>query len=470
MTAIKYSAKEINRLVDEIRNGKLPAVPGGKGKELKFYDATAMPGFYIRIWHGGNHPVWVVRWKRFGRQQKQTIGKVSVLNRDQAIKAAREQLAKITLGMLDPHAARREAMRTAKVTFASVVEPFLRYKETHERKNAGKLRGNTISQWRRYLTGYYFKPLHKMPIDEITPPQIKACIDAIAEKSGPVAASVSWIPMSVLFNWAIDPKGGYLPTNHKNPMAHVDQPPQSKPRERVLTDEEIRTIWLACEQWEADVLREEQILAVTGKLGKSGARLLPHYPRAIRLLFLTGLRAQEIGDLQWDELDLYAEEIKIPASRTKNHHILHNPLSPMALDILRSVTRRSDKTNVFGSGVRPGKGFQLSDCLSIRQHIKNKAGKPPMAHWTIHDIRRTFRSLMGRLKVPNHVAAALIGHVGKEHTGAVSRVDQAYDRYDYWPEKREALAKLEDLLRAIISGTAPKIIAPRFGERFAKEA
>jgi integrase len=308
-----------------------------------------------------------------------------------------------------------------------------------------------------------------MPIDEITTPQIKACIDAIAEKSGPVAASVSWIPMSVLFKWAIDPKGGYLPVDHKNPMAHVDQLPQGKERERVLTDEEIQTIWLACEQWEADVLREEQNLAA-GKLGKRGARLLPHYPRAIRLLFLTGLRAQEIGDLQWDELDLHNGEIKIPGSRTKNHHPLHNPLSSMALDILRSVPRRPDKTNVFGSGARPGKGFQLSDCLSIRQHIRNKPGKPPMAHWTIHDIRRTVRSRMARLKVPDHIAAALIGHKGINKTGAVSTVDQAYNRYDYWPEKREALAKWEDLLRAIISGTAPKIIAPRFGERFAKEA
>jgi hypothetical protein len=180
MTATKCSAKEINKLVNEIRDRKLPAVPEGKSEQL-YYD-PALPNFYIRVWRGGNHPVWVVRWKRFGRQQKQTIGKVSVFDRNQAIEIARNQLAKVQLGILDPQAARREAMRAAKVTFESVVEPFLRYKETHERNNRGKLRERTLRQSRRYLTGYYFKPLHKMRIDEITPQQIKACIDGIAQE------------------------------------------------------------------------------------------------------------------------------------------------------------------------------------------------------------------------------------------------------------------------------------------------
>jgi integrase len=468
MTATTYSVKEINQLVDQIRNGKLPAV--SEGKELKFYD-RALPGFYIRVWHGGNHPVWVVRWKRFGRQQKQTIGKVSVLDRNQAIEAARDLLAKVRLGILDPQAARREAMRAAKVTFESVVEPFLRYKETHERKTTGKLRENTLDGWRRYLTGYYFRNIHKLPIDEITPQQIKACIDTIAKESGPIAAANSWTPMSVLFNWAIDPKGGYLPADHKNPMAHVDRPAPSKARERVLTNEEIQAIWLACEQWEADALRDEQILASGGKLDRDGAAWLPDLPHVIRLLFLTGLRKQEIGDLQWDELDLHNGQIKILASRTKNHRVLHLPLSPMALDILRGIKHRPDRPNVFGQSKKPGRGLVVETNLAVRGVSPRvaKAGKPPLAHWTVHDIRRTFRTRMSQLKVPNHVAAALVGHVGPEETGAVSTVDQSYNRDDYWQPMREALAKWEDLLRSIIDGTAPKIITPRFGQRFAKD-
>jgi integrase len=214
-------------------------------------------------------------------------------------------------------------------------------------------------------------------------------------------------------------------------------------------------------------LRQEHILETRGKLDKGGLPLNPDLPRAIRLLFLTGLRAQEIGDLQWDEVDLHNGEIKISASRTKNHRVLHNPLSPMALDILRSITHRPDKPNVFGWSRKPGKGLRVQ---LNRHNINLRAGKPLLAHWRFHDIRRTFRSRMAQLKVPKHVAAALIGHVGKEDTGAVSAVDQAYDRYDCWPEKLAALTKWEDLLRAIISGTAPKIVTPRFGQRFAKEA
>jgi hypothetical protein len=66
---------------------------------------------------------------------------------------------------------------------------------------------------------------------------------------------------------------------------------------------------------------------------------------------------------------------------------------------------------------------------------------------------------MAALGVTPDVAEALVGHVGHR-----TQMDRVYNKYKYWPEKRQALAKYEAHLRAIIDGTAEKIAHPRFGE------
>jgi integrase len=75
-----------------------------------------------------------------------------------------------------------------------------------------------------------------------------------------------------------------------------------------------------------------------------------------------------------------------------------------------------------------------------------------MPRWTLHDLRRTGRSLMSRAKVPSDHAERVMGHV-------IGGVRETYDRYEYLDEKRDALAKLSNLLREIIdqSGITGKV-------------
>ena len=60
-------------------------------------------------------------------------------------------------------------------------------------------------------------------------------------------------------------------------------------------------------------------------------------------------------------------------------------------------------------------------------------------HFTIHDLRRTCRSLLASLGVPGHIAERCLNH-------KVKGVEGIYDRYDYLGERREALQKLGDLV------------------------
>jgi integrase len=394
-----------------------------------------------------------VQYKSLGRQKKTKVGSVLLLDRTAAIKAARELLAKVTLDRLDPHEARRERMRAAKVTFATLVPLFMAEK-------LKVLRPGSAYQFKNHLTGYYFKPLYNLPIDEITRDQIQTQIDAIAIRSGTGAARNCCTTMGVFFKWAINTSK--LPEDHHDPMTNIQPPKQNSPRERVLTDDEIRLIWEACEEWEAKAIIDQQIIA-SGK----GRRKLPHigapyitdFSRAVRLLFLTGCRRQEIGELRWDEVNLDHAELCIPPQRTKKARQLFNPLSDWAVEILRSVERRPDRVCVFGRTKRLP-GLRLNDAHKDIDKLITRAGGTPPKGWTLHDIRRTFRTRLAALGVSTDVAEALVGHVGHR-----TEMDRVYNRHKYWAEKRQALAKWEAHLRAIIDGTAEKIAHPRFGER-----
>jgi len=146
-------------------------------------------------------------------------------------------------------------MRANKVTFATVAPLFL-----EQKIRKGDLRPNTATHWKRYLiTGYYFRPLHSLPIDEITSERIQTQIDHIAIQSGNTAANGCCDVMNVFFKWAS--KTNKLPEGHRNPMTNAHAPKRNGARERVLTNDEIQLIWKTCEAWEADAIHDEQITA-----------------------------------------------------------------------------------------------------------------------------------------------------------------------------------------------------------------
>ena len=62
---------------------------------------------------------------------------------------------------------------------------------------------------------------------------------------------------------------------------------------------------------------------------------LPEYfGRIVRLLLLTSQRRDEIGDLQWRELDLDCGVLNLPPERTKNNRPHVVPLAPAAAALL----------------------------------------------------------------------------------------------------------------------------------------
>jgi integrase len=134
-------------------------------------------------------------------------------------------------------------------------------------------RPSTYRQLDRYLSGY-FPSLDGMPIDAVKRRDVALAIADIVAAHGPVAAARARAALSAFYTWAL--KEG-VATGESNPVTFTNDPADEKPRKRVLAPSEIRAIW----------------------------RTLPEgtYSDVVRLLFYTGCRRQEIGSLEWREIN-----------------------------------------------------------------------------------------------------------------------------------------------------------------------
>jgi integrase len=487
---VKVTRSEITKLVKQVRDGKPP-----KCESEEVFWHPGLDGFGVRLLYTGRAS-WILQYKLHGRTKRLTLADVREMDEPLALNTAKDLRAKMRLALLDPMAARVEARRTAKITFSRVAESYLA-------DAARKLRVGTIEASSRYLTGYYYKTLHKLPFDEITHEQINLCLREIERRSGDRAAAAAVSPLKSMFKWAI--KGNMHPG--PSPMLKVNEPVAGEARDRVLSPEEIKTIWLACDAWEADVLADEERERKTGRRIQAGKPSITDYARVTQLMFLTGCRVQEIGDLEWKEIDRRHNELDIPASRIKTDAPLHLPLVHTALDILAKVEKNPRPGEKFVFGTMPGKGFDAGGLNRkinrriaqagvptinpeteqlVREMLANgvptyrirreahvnwnrvkeirarmQAGLPiPDKHkpqvlerWTSHDIRRTVRTELSGLGCPRDIAERILNHVGM-----ITAEEAVYDRHTYRQQKRYWLSRWEEHLLAIVYGRAEKIV------------
>jgi integrase len=196
--------------------------------------------------------------------------------------------------------------------------------------------------------------------------------------------------------------------------------PGAAHRTRVLTDAELRAIWVAAER-EAPKLRV-----------------------FIRMLILTAARELEVADIQLCEVDLEAARWSIPASRTKNGRAIILPLCPLALTELRLIwpAKAADVVTLLG---RSGKtGFRGFSRLKERIDDSSK-----VAGWRWHDLRRTARTGMTRLGVSADHAEAALNHVSHR-----SPLERTYDQHDYTPEIAAAIGRWQAHVAKIIGPTS----------------
>jgi integrase len=276
-------------------------------------------------------------------------------------------------------------------TFQAIAENYL--------KREGKLL-RTVDDRRADLARLVYPVLGFLPIAGIRRGDIIRLLDSIEDSRGPVMADKALALIRRIMGWHAARTEDFSSPIIRG-MARTR--PRERARERVLADDELRAIWHTTE--------------AAGRFGCF-----------VRFVLLTAARRTEAAALPWTELS--NGDWILPAARNKVKVELVRPLSAEAV---KSLPPRSGEY-VFGVGDRPMGGF------SKFKLAFDKASD--VSDWTIHDLRRTARSLMSRAGVPADHAERCLGHV-------IGGVRGTYDRHDYREEKRrafEALATQIDLI------------------------
>jgi len=144
------------------------------------------------------------------------------------------------------------------------------------------------------------------------------------------------------------------------------------------------------------------------------------------------MRREEVSGADW----------LLPGSRHKSKRDFLLPLSSAALDALARVPvmgKHKDRGFVFTTdGERPLAGFS-----KFKREFDKTSGA---TGWTLHDLRRTARSLMSRAGVDPDHAERTLGHV-------IPGIRGTYDLHEFRDEKRRALESL--------AGQIDRIVNPR---------
>jgi integrase len=367
----------------------------------------ALPGFGLRVRDG--RCTWIVQYKIGDKNRRITLGTTEQLTADEArdgwidpqSQEKRAGAAKILVNARDGFdhvVARVERREKAAETLGVVITTYLEARKP-------VLRPRAYSEVKRHLEKYW-QPLHDVPLRSVKRLNVTARVNAIARDNGAVTANLCRASLSAFYRWCIGE--GICDAN---PVAGSNKREDiNGPRERSLSDAEAAAIWLATPDGD--------------------------YGNIIKLLFLTGCRLNEIGCLQWSEVNLETKTITLPATRTKNHTEHTVPLTDKAVAILEAIPRRVGRDLVFGVG-KGGFGAWTKAKLNLQAKSKTEG-------WTPHDIRRTVRTGLGKLGVEPHVAEACLNHLP-------ARLIRTYDRNTYAAEKRAALDAWASHLSVVIA-------------------
>jgi integrase len=382
--------------------------PGARGLYV-VVQPTGVKGFAVRYRFGG-HP------------RKLTLeGGISLAA---ARKAAADAMYEVQQGR-DPGSAKIQSRRTqedaAANTLQAVCEEYLR------REGKGlRSRDQIEAALKRlvYPTAIGGKgKLGNRQIATILRSEIVKLLDKIEDESGPVMADRVLAYIRKIMNWHATRSDDF-----RSPIVRgmARTKPKERKRTRVLDDDELRAVWRTAEAFE-------------GPFGYF-----------LRYVLLTLTRRNEAARMPDSELS--GNDWIIPGSRykTKLDHVI--PLSQAARDLLASIPRvangRNDRLFFTTDGEKPFAGFS-----KFKKEFDKLCG---VKGWTIHDLRRTGRTLMSRAGVEGGLAERCIGHLP-------GGVRDTYDRYEFRDEKQRAFEALAGLVHIILAGPRDNIVALREG-------
>ncbi len=378
--------------------------------------AKAPRGFGVRVTAAGAR-AFILNYRLRGREHRFTIGAWPDWSALKAVREARNLRQRVDRGE-NPLEDRAQSPETK--TVSNVLDDFV---TRYVRNKDQPLRSadHIESAFNRLV-----KPrLGKLGVYELRRSHVAEMLDRIEDEVGPVMADRTRAYLRKALSWY-----GERDDQFNLTAVFVRVEPRANPKERartrVLSDEEIRAIWPA--------------LTEAGTFGD-----------LVKMLLLTAQRRDEVAQMRRKEIG--EDGIwTIPAERYKTKKPNFVPLSKAALALIEPQPKIIDCDYVFPSRVKTSySGFGKSKAKldkAVLAAMKTQAKKgtkvEALPNWTLHDLRRTAKTLMVRAGVRPDISERVLGHV-------IAGVEGTYDRHSYAEEKRDALEKLATMIERILN-------------------
>ena len=367
-------------------------------------------GHYIRIAPTGVKSFWVVTRDKHGKQRWVRLGEADGGARGagggMSIDAARD-LAMTQLRLIR-NATDASATITVATSFEAVARKFL---ELYVEKNG--LRSERV--YRSYVLNRLVPAFAGMDFADVRRKHIAELLDHIQDESGDRTADYTLSVISKMCRWY-----ALRDDEYESPIVPGMKRGGKSARDRILNEAEIATLWKA-----------------DGSFGN-----------LTKFALLTAQRIDKLFTMRWEDVRDGVWHIRTEPREKENAGSLQLP--QLALDVLQAQQALNCGGKfVFAKDV----GSPRSGLVRDQQRFEEKAGFP---HWTFHDLRRTARSLMAAIGVPDLHAELVLGHVQK---GVV----KIYNRHAYDAEKAVALDRLASRIRDIV--TPPPSNVEKFKRR-----
>jgi integrase len=372
-----------------------------KARSVRYaFPDPELRGHYVRVQPSGAKAFVTVARNPSGKQIWSVIGAADVMGIDAARDKAREAINRIRRGL-----PAFEAPPDQPDSFQAVAENWLK-------RHAAAKRLRSQKQIERLLRVHVYPVWSKRPFLSIRRSDVAALLDGIEDSTSARQADCVLTVIRSVMNWYSVRNDDYTPPIVKGMRR---QNPKEHQRDRVLTDAEIRLIWKQAE--------------TNGSFGAF-----------VRLALLTAQRRAKLATLRWS--DIVDGEWIIPKAPREKDSAGSLLLPKAALEIINAQPKLANPFVFAGRADRAFNGYS-----KMKRRFDAALPRDAVAAWTIHDLRRSSRSLMARAGIDQHIAEKIMGH-------ATPGIESVYNRYEFGDEKSAALKRLAQLIDNIVNARA----------------
>jgi integrase len=288
-------------------------------------------------------------------------------------------------------------------------------------------------------------------LEEITTLDVRDVVKRTVDRGAAVHAGRVLSVLKQLFSWA--QANGFTDKNPAAPLRGRHLGVEVNVSDRWLTAEEIPLFWRALDEAVASDRPAAQ-------------KMRPATAAALKLLLLTAARTGELLRARWTHVDLDAATWTIPVENQKLTKTQERrakpfviPLPSTAVALFEILQEQADGSPWVMAGRRrrkddqrePGHYDEKTFGHALRRLIEANALALPGGPISPHDLRRTARTHLGKLRVPPHVVERCLNH-------SLGRIVQTYDQGDYLEERREVLERWDVYVKRLANPGATNVV------------